>query len=242
MSSEEEMTLLEHLQELRRRLLRSLLAWLIAAVALSPLVPAIIAWLARPLGERALVALAPTETAIIYFQMTLAAGFALAFPYIAFQLYRFLAPGLYPSERRLVLVGLPVASLLFALGILFAVHVLLPLALPFLTGMLRDVVRPLYSLREYLTFVTTLSLWMGLFFQTPLFLYALAHLGVITPIQLHRARRWVVFGAAFLAAVITPTTDPVTMLLVTLPFIALYEGGVLLAQLAARPRKEPHQE
>ncbi len=242
MSSDEEMTLLEHFQELRWRLLRSLLAWLIAAVALSPLVPAIIAWLAAPLGERTLVALTPTETAIIYFQMTLAAGFAVAFPYIAFQLYRFLAPGLYPSERRLILVGLPAASVLFALGILFAVRVLLPLALPFLTGMLRDVVRPLYSLREYLAFVTTLSLWMGLLFQTPLLLYALAYLGLVTPAQLRRARRWVIFGAAFLAAVITPTTDPVTMLLVTLPFVALYEGGVLLARLAARPRQEVRPE
>jgi sec-independent protein translocase protein TatC len=104
-------------------------------------------------------------------------------------------------------------------------------------GFLQEVVTPTYSLEQYLSFVTTLLFWMGLLFQTPLVIYILARVGIVEPKTLKKARKLIVFLAALLAAVITPTTDPVTMLLVMGPFVVLYEVGIVLAHVAMRQKR-----
>ena len=234
--AEVQLTLLEHLGELRSRLLRVAVAVLVGAIAGSFITTPVIKVLVRPLGTGRIVALSPTEAPLAYFRVTLFLGLILALPYVLYQLYAFVAPGLHSHERSLLLVGFPAVLLLFTLGALFTMTVLVPISLPLLMAFLQDVVQPVYSLERYLAFVTTLLLWMGLLFQTPLVLYAAARLGLVTPDALRRARKMVIFLAALAAALITPTTDPITMLLVTAPFVALYEVGLLLARLAARQR------
>jgi sec-independent protein translocase protein TatC len=122
--------------------------------------------------------------------------------------------------------------------VVFAGVVLLPGALRFLQSFLGEIVEHNYSIEFYISFVSNILIWAGLVFETPLVMYFLARLGVVTPKGFAKARRIVIIVAAAGAAIITPTVDPVNMLLVMGPFLVLYELGILLARLATRSRKE----
>jgi len=235
--SETSMSLFEHIKELRGRLFRAVIAWVIATAVASAFADTLVKWLVIPLQGQNVIVLSPTEAPIIYFKIALAAGFGIALPYIMYQIYGFVAPGLFPNERSIILFGIPAVVVFFLLGGVFTLQVLIPTSLPVLMGFLGEVVEPTYSLQNYLSFVTTLVVWMGVLFQTPLVVYVIARFGLLTPKQLAGARRIVWFVAAIFAAVVTPTTDPVTLLLVTGPFIALYELGILLSRLAAKQRR-----
>jgi sec-independent protein translocase protein TatC len=239
-TEERAMGLFEHIRELRQRLFRAVIVWIVATIGSSMVVDRLINWLVAPAkaaGPRvSIIVTSPPQGAIIYFQVALAAGFALALPYILWEIYGFIAPGLYRNERTAFVSGIPAVFVFFLLGAVFTLQLLIPTSLPVLMGFLGDIVEPMYMLESYLSFVTTLVLWMGIIFQTPLIVFLIARLGLVTPPQLSKARRMVWFLAVVFAAIITPTTDPVTLLLVTGPFIALYEIGLLLSRVAARQR------
>lgn len=234
-----ERPLLEHLAELRLRLLRIVIALMIGAAIGSSFTAKAIEVLTAPVGDVELIAVSPTAPPIIFFKVALLLGLLITLPYILHQIYTFVAPGLFPHERRFLALSVPGVIILFASGVAFTLLVLVPFSVPVLMGFLQDIVTPTYTLEDYLSFVTTLLLWMGLLFQTPLVMYTLARLGVIKPANLKRLRKLIIFLAAVAAAIITPTTDPFTMLLVTGPFIVLYELGILLAGVALRQRREP---
>lgn len=235
--TEEKFTLLEHIQELRNRLFRAVIALIMGAVVGSLITNPAIRILVRPLQEADVIVLSPTEAPIIYFKVALFLGFVIALPYITYQIYAFVRPGLYPKERKIFVLSIPTVFILFLLGATFTLTILIPFSIPVLMGFLQEVVTPTYSLEQYLSFVTTLLFWMGLLFQTPLVIYILARVGIVEPKTLKKARKLIVFLAALLAAVITPTTDPVTMLLVMGPFVVLYEVGIVLARVAMRQKR-----
>ena len=229
-----EMTLLEHLDELRQRLLWVVIALLIGVILGTFVTPPILELLVAPLGDQVPLAISPTEAPAVFFKVAIVVGVVIAMPVIMYELFMFARPGLEPAERRYVAIGAPAASISFAAGVAFAALVLLPTALPFLQGFLFGIVEQRYSIERYISFVSNIMLWAGVVFETPLVMYFLAKLGVATPEGFAKARRLVVVGAAAGAAVITPTTDPVNMLLVMVPFMLLYELGILLAKLAQR--------
>jgi sec-independent protein translocase protein TatC len=231
-TEERSMGLFDHIVELRQRLFYAVGALLVATIVASAFVDTIVGWLVSPLQGGSVIVLSPTEAPIVYFKVALAAGFGVSLPILLYQLYSFAAPGLYRSERSVVITFMPAALVFFVLGAVFTLQVLMPISLPVLMGFLGEVVEPTYSLESYLSFVTTLVLWMGLIFETPLVVYVVARLGLLTPTQLSKGRRVV----WFVAVIITPTTDPVTLLLVTGPFILLYEIGLILARLGMRQR------
>ena len=227
-----EMALLEHLEELRQRLIRAVIA-LLAGVAGGMLITSpVLEMMVAPLGDQVPLAISPTEAPAVFFKIAVIIGVVIAMPVIVYQTFQFARPGLEVRERRYVIIGTPVASLSFAAGVVFAAKVLLPTAIPFLQGFLKGIVEQRYSIDYYISFVGNMMLWAGLVFETPLVMFFLAKLGVVTPQGFAKARRVVVIGAAAGAAIITPTTDPVNMLLVMVPFMALYELGILLARLA----------
>lgn len=236
MTEENGMDLLEHIRELRVRLFRSVAAVIITTIIAMLVTDYVVAWLVKPLGGAPIVVLSPTEAPMTYFKIALTLGFGAALPYLLYQIYAFIRPGLFSNERKTVLLVLPTVIIFFVLGALFTLQVLVPISMPVLMGFFGSVVTTQYSLEKYLAFVSMLLLWMGLVFQTPLVIYVIALLGVVTPKQLAQAWRVVVFVAAIFAAVITPTTDMLTMLLVTGPFVVLYFFGILLAHVAARQR------
>ena len=232
MSEEARMSILDHLSELRERLLKAVIALVIGVVGGTFFTRPALELLVSPLGDQMPIAIAPTESVGVYFKVSIVIGFVIAMPVIVYQIFRFVAPGLERNERRYVLIGAPAAAISFAAGVAFAALVLIPAAMPFLRGFLPGIVEQKYSINRYISFVSTILLWAGLVFETPLVMYFLAKLGVATPEAYGKARRVVVIAAAAGSAVITPTTDPVNMLLIMGPFLLLYELGILLARLA----------
>jgi len=227
--------LLEHLEALRGHLLR-----LVAALALTTAVgfafaARVLDWLARPIGGiQSLQAIEVTESVSAFMRVSLLTGFVLAFPYISLELFLFIAPGLKRRERFLVLTTIPVAFVLFVAGLSFAYYVMLPVALPFLLNFMgiTTVPRP----ANYIRFVTGLLFWIGMSFQFPLIIYAMAAIGMVRARMLLEGWRIAIVIIAVVAAAVTPTVDPVNMGLVMAPMILLYFLSIGLAAFAERTR------
>ena len=227
------MSLLEHLDELRRRVVKIAIALAIGVVVGTFLAAPVLRLLVSPLeSENPPIALSPTGPTAIFFKVSAVIGLVIAMPVIVYQLFQFTRPGLKPNEQRYILIGTPFASLSFAAGVVFAATVLIPSSLPFLQGFLSDIVQQQYSLEQYISFVTSLLIWAGLVFETPLVMYFLSKLNIIQWMGFRKGRSAVIIGAAVVAAIITPTTDPFNMLLIMGPFLLLYEFGILLARFA----------
>ncbi len=232
----QEMTLLEHLIELRTRLVRSMIALIVGILVGIVLTRPFLELLISPLGENRPQSLKPAENILVYFKVDLILGLILAMPVIVYQFFAFISPGLTREERRYVFGISAAAAFLFALGVSFASLVMLPFTLRYLQSFLSDLITPSYSIDYYIAFVTNFVFYVGMSFELPLVLAALARLGLISPQQLSKQRRYAIVIIAILAAVITPTPDPFNMTLVMIPLLALYELGILLARFTYRPR------
>ena len=233
--------LLEHIEALRGHLLRSLAAMAVTSAIGFAFASRILDWLSKPIGGiTKLQAIEVTESIGAFMRVSLLTGFALAFPYLCFELFGFVNPGLRRRERVLALMAIPMAFLLFLLGAAFAYFIMLPAALPFLLNFMgiHTVPRP----SNYITFVTSLIFWIGIAFQFPLIVYALAAMGVVRAGMLLRGWRFAVVGIAVVAAAVTPTVDPINMSLVMLPMIVLYFLSIGLAAIAQRGRKAQQAE
>ncbi|MBI3286774.1 MAG: twin-arginine translocase subunit TatC [Chloroflexi bacterium] len=189
MSEHRRLTILEHLQELRSRLLISLAALAMTTALSLAFAKPLMLLLVAPIGEGRLVALSPTETIIAFFRVSLISGVVLAMPVIVYQLVRFLLPALTDQERRYLMIFVPAAWVSFALGVGFAALVILPFAVRYLQGFLSDVIAQTWAVSPYLSFVTTFLLAMGLVFETPLAIFFLAKLGIVSPAFLRHYRR-----------------------------------------------------
>ncbi|MGD8849769.1 MAG: twin-arginine translocase subunit TatC [Anaerolineales bacterium] len=233
---EEPTLVFEHLEALRRHLLRAI-AVLILAVAVSAFFAQdILAWLSAPIGGlEKLQAIEVTENIGAFMRVSLLTGFALSLPYTGLEIFAFMNPGLRRRERIMLLSFIPTGSILFVLGLLFTYYVMLPAALPFLLNFLgiSTAIRP----ANYIRFVTGLMFWIGLSFQFPLVIYAVAALGFIDARMLIRGWRYAILIIAVIAAAATPTIDPINMGLVMLPMIVLYFLSIGLAALAGRTRR-----
>lgn len=226
------MPLMEHLKEFRTRLIRAFIALFITTAISFAFARQVFVILLEPLGDVTVQALRPTESLGNYMKVALLCGVMLAMPVIVYQVARFIAPGLTKSEKRYLYVLVPGATLCFVTGVAFAYFVMLPAALPFLGSFMADLIEQNWAIGEYLSFVTSLLFWIGVAFELPLFVYFLAKAGVIDAQVLSKNRKYAVIAIAVLAAVITPTVDPLNMALVMGPLIVLYEVGVILARIA----------
>jgi sec-independent protein translocase protein TatC len=230
----------EHLEELRRRLLVVVVALLVGAVVSFVFYRQVISWLLLPARDLFSVTGKPVFTEVTEFlgvtvRIAILGGFVLAVPVLVYEALMFVAPGLTPKERRYTLSFIPGALLCFAGGVAFAYFVLLPPALRFLLTFGSDVATPMIRIGNYVNLVVTLLFWIGVVFETPLAMFLLSRLGVVSADTFARERR-VAFVAAFLlGAIITPTFDPLNQALVAAPLIVLYEAGIWLARLG-RPK------
>jgi sec-independent protein translocase protein TatC len=238
--AEEAMTLRDHLDELRRRLLFTVV-WLVIAVVVAfffrnqlmdfVLQPGYGATDERPIATEVL------ETVGVIFKVTLMAGFVAALPMILYQVVMFISPGLTGRERAYLFILLPTVLVAFAGGAAFAYFVLFPPAFQFLSEFGIEHVNPEIRISSYVGVIVSLMFWMGVVFQIPLVLFALARFGIVTPRLLSRFRRFAIVLAFVAAAIITPTFDPVNQVLVAVPIIILYELGIILARLGQRLRR-----
>jgi len=229
--------ILYHLNDLRKHIFRAIAFLAITTVFSFIFTSQIIDFLARPIGGIGeLIAIDPTEPIGVFMRVALLSGFAIAFPYIALELWLFAAPGLSRNARIFGLIAIPIATLFFLGGMAFAYFVMLPTALPFLLNFmgLQTVPRP----SSYLRFVTSVMFWLGIAFQFPLIIYVLAVLGFVNSRMLIQQWRIAIVIIAIAAAMITPTIDPVNMALVMGPMIILFFLSILLAGFAERGRRE----
>lgn len=236
---ESNMTLMEHLIELRMRLM-----WVGGALIIGTLISLIFVgpvmrFITAPLDSYGVKpqALAPTDTIGIFFKVGFTLGAMLAMPVIVYQLMAFVMPGLYPNEKRALILTLPGIMALFAVGVIFAYFVLVPVAVGFLQNFdLGGTIRQDWTIDRYIGFVTRVVFWIGVSFETPLVLAFLARAGIVSGPQLLGFWRQAVVLIAVVAAAITPTIDPVNMAIVMGPLLLLYFASVGLAYLLYRPR------
>ena len=229
---EVEMSLVDHLEELRRRVLRSLVAVVIAAAACLAFVRPLVKLLELPATGVRFLQLAPGEFLFVSFKVAGYAGLTLALPWVLFEGLAFVLPGLSRRERRLVAPAVAGSTVLFAVGLAFAWWALVPAALRFLVSYGADVVEPIWSIERYLDFVLLLMVATALTFQLPVLQLLLGALGLIDARTMLGAWRWVILISALAGAVLTPSTDPVTMLLLGGAITALYLIGVGLVALS----------
>lgn len=240
----EPLSLTEHLEELRRRLLICIGAVAIGGAAGFVLAGRIIAWLKQPAGPTlgALAFFDPTEALLAYLRVAVSSGIALAMPVILGQTWGFVRPGLTPREQRWGVIFVGWGSGMFLLGAAFGYAVLLPAGLRFLLSFGAPTLVPIISIDRYLSFTLSVLLACGVVFELPVVLWCLTQLGVVRPAWLRRQWRVALVVLLCAAAVVTPTTDIATMTLLAIPLIGLYALSVLIAGWAApadAPRNPP---
>ncbi len=227
------MTLVEHLKELRDRLVRMCLAILVGMIGGFFLAGHVIDYfgsvVSRADPTAQLVQTEATDLVSTYLKITLYLGIALAMPVLLYQIIQFLAPGLTKTEKRYVIATIPFAMLFFIGGVAFASLVAIPNMYHFLLGFSAGKVTNLIAIGSVFGFFSNLSLWSGIFFQLPIVMFILAALGVVSYDVMRKARKWAAVGLMIAAAVITPTPDALSMLIVWAPMYLLFELGLLLA-------------
>jgi sec-independent protein translocase protein TatC len=229
--SQVEMSIWGHLEELRKRVLVAVAALLAAAGLAFYFAPQMLDILASPVGGlENLHVIRVTENISVTMKVALLGGAILAMPVIVYELLAFILPGLHPGEKRWIYFGVPAASLMFLGGMAFAYYVMLPVAIPFLTAFLDTQSNIILS--DYIDFVTNLLFYIGLSFEIPLIVFILAKLKLVTARLLLKQWRIAILVIALIAAVATPTTDPVNMAILMVPLFFLYWLSVLLAALA----------
>jgi sec-independent protein translocase protein TatC len=225
--------LLSHLNELRMRVFKAFLALVVTTAVSFAFSQQVIEYLATPIGGVSkLVSIELTENIAIFMKVSLLGGFALAMPVIVYQVVAFILPGLKGNERTWLLIMVPFAALLFASGVAFTWFVMLPTAIPFLSGFMgiTTQVRP----ENYFEFITRLMFWIGVCFELPLIIMFLAKMKFVTAKQLAGGWRYATVVISIVAAAVTPTVDPVNMGLVMAPLMGLYAISVVLAAIVGR--------
>lgn len=234
-------SILEHIAALRKHFIRILIGLLVCVAIVFIFTPNLVDFLAQPIGGiSALKAIDVTESGEVFMRVALLGGFAIASPYVAFELWLFAAPGLKPHARILGLSIIPLVLVFFVGGMVFAYFFLLPPALTFFIDLMGIQLTPRPS--SYIGFVTGILFWIGITFEFPLIIYLLSLMGIVQPGALLKHWRIAAMTIAILAAAITPTVDPINMILVMGPMLILYFLGVGLGNVALAGRKRSLKE
>jgi sec-independent protein translocase protein TatC len=239
-------TFISHLVELRDRLLRAIIAVLVLTLAMVPWAKEIYALLAQPLlsalpSGATMIATDVTGTFLVPLKVTLMGGFLIALPYVLYQAWAFVAPGLYQHEKRLAVPVIVSSFFFFLVGMAFAYFVVFPVAFGFFVGYTPPGVQMMTDIDKYLSFVLTMFLAFGLTFETPVVVVVLVRMGVVSLEKLRAARGYVIVGAFVIGAIFTPP-DVISQLLLAIPLWLLYEVGLFLARFVSVPKRDAEEE
>ena len=235
------MSLGDHLEELRSRLILALLGLVIGTVICLCFGTRIITFIQRPYNNlmpgHPLIVLAPADAFVGYMKISLIAGLIISSPWVFYQLWMFIAAGLYATEKRYVHLATPFSAALFIAGALFFIFVVAPISLAFFLKF-GDIigVSSSWTFQKYVSFVTVLMLVFGIAFQTPIAIFFLNRTGLVSVKALCKSRKYVLLGVFVVAAMVTPP-DVISQVTLALPLYCLFELGILLSRFAARKRK-----
>jgi len=226
-------TFIAHLIELRTRLLNSVVALLLVFICLFPWASELYAMLAQPLLAKLpkggqMIATDVTTPFFVPLKVAMMAAFLIALPYILYQIWRFVAPGLYAHEKRLVWPLIVASTLLFFCGMSFAYFVVFPVVFGFITAAAPQGVAVMTDIDKYLSFVLTMFMAFGITFQVPVAVVLLVRMGIVTVEKLREIRPYVVVGAFVVGAIFTPP-DVVSQFMLAMPLWFLYEAGIVVA-------------
>ncbi len=237
---EKEMSFLDHLEELRWRIIYSMIGIVVCAVGLwffiDPLMEHV---LLRPAMQYKmhLQNLRPFGQILIYMQVAFFGGIVISIPNIVYQIWKFIAPGLYPRERRYISAIVAFTSICFLIGVTFAYFFILPAALKFFVDFGTSAIDNIISVEYYFDFVITLMLGAGLVFELPMLSFFLSRLGILTPKMMRKYWRHAMVVSAFVAALISPGPDPVSMLMMAIPLVFLYEISIWISKFSQKKRR-----
>jgi len=229
--SKKELTFIEHFNELRKHLLVIVIGLAVGVAVSFSFAERALQFLAQPIGGlQSLQSIEVTENMGVFMRVSLLSGFILSLPLTLYEIVAFVMPALKPEERKWLFIAIPAFFIMFVAGVAFAYLVMLPVAIPFLVQFLG--VETVPRLSNYVSFVTNLMFWIGLIFETPLLMFLLTKLHIVTPKLLLRGWRVAIVASSILAAMITPTVDPVNMGLLMAPMLGLYLLSVLMSVFA----------
>lgn len=239
-----EMPFLDHLEELRQRLMRAAAAFIIGVIIAFTLVTNvdIIGFLQRPirpyLGGRTLVYTHPGDVFGILLDMAFVLGAIIASPVIAYQIWLFVSPAMLPHEKRMVVPVLAGMLLLFLAGISLSFFIVLPLTMSFLLGLQAGALTPMITASDYFGFAISMSLMFGIAFELPIAILALSALGIVTPEMLVKFRRHAAVAVLVLSAFVTPGSDPTSLVALAVPLYFLYELSVVMSKALYRRKRK----
>ncbi|MCH5277030.1 MAG: twin-arginine translocase subunit TatC [Desulfovibrionaceae bacterium] len=234
------MTLMGHLNEMRRRLARMVIMVLLGFIACYGVAEPVYAWLSEPLttalptGSK-LIYTSPQGAFFVYLKVALVSSIFVTSPFSFYQIWAFIAPGLYREEKQAIAPLAFFSAFFFLAGASFCYFLVFPLAFRFFMGFTTDVIVPMISVEEYLSFALKLLIAFGLVFEMPLFAHFLAKLGVLSPDMMRRQRKYAILLIFIVAAVLTPP-DVFSQCLMAAPMLLLYEVSVFVAALARKRR------
>ncbi|WLR50798.1 twin-arginine translocase subunit TatC [Bacillus tianshenii] len=233
---ERTMSLVDHLGELRKRLITVLLAFTVFLIATFIFVEDIYQMIVNHFSVK-LAILAPTEILWVYFMIAGVCAIALTIPVAAHQLWLFIRPALYPHEQKVTLAYIPALFLLFVFGFAFSYVVILPIVLNFLMELSGEMMQTYFTTEKFFRFLLNMTLPFGLLFELPVVTMFLTSLGIINPYRLQKVRKYAYLVLVIIAAVITPP-DLLSEILVIIPLLLLYECSILLSKVVLRRREK----
>lgn len=236
------MSLVEHLEELRKRIVISAIAIAVAMAGAFIFQRPLLRFLMVPLGDKHLITLSPTESFMTVFKVAAYVGVIVSSPVIFYQIWAFVAPGLRKKERRLIIFAALFTSLLFLGGIAFSWFLVLPKGLDFLLNYEGEIFDHNIQAARYFTFVAFFVLGFGLIFELPAMVLTLVWVGILNVKQLTKHRKYAIVIGAVISAAITPGTDFFSMIAMFVPFLFLYELSVVMARVIERMRRKKRQE
>ena len=226
------LSFLEHLEELRKRIILSVVFVFFAAVSTYFFKESILQFVIKPIGK--LIFISPQEAFVAYVKISLFAGLIVSSPFVLFQIWKFISAGLDLTERKYILLFGPLSLCFFIIGILFSYYIIVPIGLGFLMGFATPFLSPMISIDRYISFISALCLAFGVIFELPLAVLFLTKIGIITPTFLSSKRRYAILLVFIIAAFLTPP-DVVTQCLMAVPLLVLYELSIIFSRLIYKP-------
>ena len=245
-SEEEKLPLTAHLEELRKRLVRVLVVVAVGFGVCYLFKDWAFRVITKPLADAmpaqsSMIFTGLTEAFLIHMKIAFFAALFLTAPYTLYEIWRFVSPGLYKNERRFVFPFVFFSTILFVGGVLFGYFIALPPAFSFFVSFSTDFLKPMISFREYLDLTLKLLLAFGLCFEMPVFIFFLAKLGIVNAKMLSKQRRWAILIIFILAAILTPSPDALSQILMAIPMMILYEVSIFVAKFARKNKPAPEE-
>ena len=242
-ATEEKLPLTAHLEELKKRLIRSLIGIGIGFGACYYYKDWLFRIITKPLMDvmpknSFMIYTSLPEAFFTYMKIAFFASIFLTAPFTLYQIWKFISPGLYPREKKYVIPFVLTSTLLFVGGVVFGYYLALPPAFGFFVEFSSDTLRPMFTMKEYLSFSLKLLLAFGVSFELPVFIFFMAKLGIVNSRMMSRQRRYAILIIFILAAILTPSPDAFTQVIMAVPLMILYEFSIYVAKFAERKKKE----